>query len=237
MEILTLVLKKKLQLNFFLGFNCHCEAHSAVAIQIIMPNQRSIFKDSIAFLLKPKKTLSSILDADEFVLEKKLFIFITVMHLYSLFVPSTLIFLLILVIPFILITIGFVYFFSQELSILYSETKGKEFLDLFLYRIAYCLSLLALPSMFISIMINIFFLVRADNFLLAAVLSLAFEFIPLLVLAWYLNMFLGLISSGRYGLLKLIELMFISLISTLKAKFGWEAVSEIMIDLKNLNSA
>ena len=196
-----------------------------------MKIKNSILNDIKKFLLNPKKTLNSILQSADFHLSTKTLVFIAFTQLYSLLLPSTLIFLLLLVIPFVLIIIGYVYFLSQELSILYSEANETEFKDTFLYRIAYCLSLMAVPSMLLSLVINIFFLVRADNLIVAAALSLAFNFLPLLISLAYLIFFMKVISKGEHGLLKLIELSFVSLISTLKAKFGWDAVREISVDL------
>jgi hypothetical protein len=201
-----------------------------------MKNESSILKELLQFFLKPKTTLSSILESKDFRLDKKKFLFIAVMSLYSLFLPSTLVFLLILVIPFVLIMIGFIYFLSQEISIVYFETQMKEYQDLFLYRVAYCLSLIAVPAMILSVFVNFFFLLKTDNFLFAGILSLAFAFLPLLISAFYLNMFMSLVSSGSYGLLKVIELSFVSLLSTLKAKFGWEVIEEIKADMENLDS-
>lgn len=201
-----------------------------------MKTESSILQDSLKFFKKPKITLTSILESDDFNLDKKKFFFIAFMSLYSIFLPSTMVFLLILVIPFVLIMIGYIYFLSQEISIIYFEAQGKDYEDQFLYKVAYCLSLLAVPSMLLSLAVNLFFMFRADNFLLAGILSLAFAFVPLLFLAFYLNMFMGIVSSGAYGLLKVIELSFVSLLSTLKAKFGWEVIEEIKIDLKSLDS-
>lgn len=200
-----------------------------------MKNKPIIIQDFFQVLLKPKQTLSHILESEDFKLNKKIFLFIAVMSLYSLVLPSTLVFLLILVIPFILILISFVYFFSQELSIMYFETREREFEDQFLYRIAYCLSLITVPAMFLSIFTNIFFLARAENLLLAGILSLALAFVPLLVSAFYLNLFMSIVSSEKFGLLKVIELSFVSILSTLKAKFGWEVIEELKADLQSLS--
>lgn len=192
---------------------------------------QTIIQDILVFLKSPKQALTSILEADVFNLDKKKLSFIAFMHLYSLLLPSCFVFLTILVLPAMLVMIGFIYFLSQELMMVYSESSQKELKDIFLYRIAYCLSLIGVPALLLSVLINLFFLVKTDNLLFSGAMSLFFSFLPMLVSAWFMMVFVKLISAGRFGLLKLIELMFASLLTTLKAKFGWEAITEIREDL------
>ena len=193
---------------------------------------KTIIQDSIDFIKSPKKTLELILIEDTFKLDKKILAFIAFMHLYSFFLPSGFVFLTILVFPALLVMIGFVYFLAQELLIVYSESLERELKDMFLYRIAYCMSLVGVPAMLLSVILNLFFLIKTDNLLVAGAFSLFFSFLPMLVSAWFLMIFIKLIYAERFGLLKYIELMFASLLTTLKAKFGWEAIMEIRQDLR-----
>lgn len=198
---------------------------------------RIIIKDCLKIFLKPKSVFEDVLASSESFTNTKILLFIAFMQLYILLLPSTLIFLLILVIPFALIIIGTLYFLSQELIILYNDAKQKSITDFPLYGFAYLISLLSLPSAILNLAINIFFIVKTNNFVAGSVFAFLLSFIPLLLYFFYINSFITFISNGHYGLLKFIELYFLSFISTLKAKLGYEVIKDLREDLENNTSS
>ena len=158
------------------------------------------------------------------------------MQLYLLFLPSSLIYLLILVIPFSIIMLVYLYFFSQELSIIYLDFSPNEVRDDSLYKFAYSVSLISIPSMLVSIAINIMFLTNSENLIVGSFFSLVWSFIPFIIYMSGIYYLMRFISESKFGLLKIVELICLSVISIFRSKFGLEIIEEIKADMKNLDS-
>jgi hypothetical protein len=199
-------------------------------------DSRTILKDFISLIKTPRLFLQEILEDESFKLTKKILFFLVFMQTYLLILPSSLIYLMILVLPFFAIMLTYLYFFAQELSILYLEFNQKEVKDDFLYKLAYCICLISIPSMLVSILINLWFLFNAENFIVGSFYSLVWSLVPLVLYLTGIYYLVRFVSNSQFGLLKIIELICLSITSVFKSKFGFEIIEEIKFDLSRLNT-
>lgn len=191
----------------------------------------NILQDLKLLVLNPRLAFKTILNRSDWTLSKGHLVFIILMNTYFVFLPSALLSLNILAILFFFIAIGLMYYFMQEVLIVYQEqhnhdNSGEDML----YLIAYAFAIANLPAMILSVLVNIFAISLNENLLVGVFWAIVFSLPVLLIAVYYpLRLFIY-INNDKASWTLMLELIIQSFIQTCKEMLGFRAVGDILID-------
>jgi hypothetical protein len=194
---------------------------------------KTLFTDLKNFLLRPSRTTSAILSRGTPVTRSTLF-FIILVNSYFLFLPSFLIMLNVIIFFIFFISLGSVYYFSQEMNILYQEETEQGTEDRFFYVIAYCFALAGFMGLILNLLANVLFIVFC-KFVIEGVFWATLFSVPVtIVYLFYCIKITSVLCPSSNPVSKYIEQISQSFILTCKEGLGFKAVSELLIDWREL---
>jgi hypothetical protein len=194
---------------------------------------KTLLADLKNFVKHPSRTISEILSRKTPV-TRALLIFIIFTNCYFLFLPSFLLLLNIIIFFIFFISLGSVYYFSQEMAISYEEETGADVEDRFFYVVAYCFGLAGFIGFILNLLTNFFFIVF-NKFLVVGVFFATLFTLPIaLIYFFYCIKITAVLCPNSNAVSKYIEQISQSFILTCKEGLGFKAVSELLIDWREL---
>lgn len=194
---------------------------------------KTLFADLKNFVKHPTRTISEILSRKTPV-TRELLVFVIFTNCYFLFLPSFLLLLNIIIFFIFFISLGSVYYFSQEMAISYEEETGADVEDRFFYVVAYCFGLAGFIGFILNLLANFFFIVF-NKFLVVGVFFATLFTLPIaLIYFFYCIKITAVLCPNSNAVSKYIEQISQSFILTCKEGLGFKAVSELLIDWREL---
>ena len=193
----------------------------------------TLLADLKNFLREPTRTTSAIVTRKTPV-TRALLVFVIFTNCYFLFLPSFLLLLNIIIFFIFFISLGSVYYFSQEMAISYEEETGADVEDRFFYVVAYCFGLAGFIGFILNFLANFVFIVF-NKFLVVGVFWATLFTIPVsIIYFFYCIKVTAVLCPNSNAVSKYIEQISQSFIVTCKEGLGFKAVSELLIDWREL---
>jgi len=194
---------------------------------------KTLLADLKNFVKHPTRTISEILSRKTPV-TRALLVFVIFTNCYFLFLPSFLLLLNIIIFFIFFISLGSVYYFSQEMAISYEEETGADVEDRFFYVVAYCFGLAGFIGFILNFLANFVFIVF-NKFLVVGVFWATLFTIPVsIIYFFYCIKVTAVLCPNSNAVSKYIEQISQSFIVTCKEGLGFKAVSELLIDWREL---
>jgi hypothetical protein len=194
---------------------------------------KTLFADLKNFLRYPTRTTTEILGR-KVAISRALLIFIIFTNSYFLFLPSFLLLLNIIIFFIFFISLGSLYYFSQEMSISYEEETGVDLEDRFFYVIAYCFALAGFIGFLLNFFANLLF-ISLNKFLVVGVFWATLSTMPIAIIYFfYCLKVTSVLCPNSNPVSKYMEQISQSFIVTCKEGLGFKAVSEMLIDWREL---
>lgn len=194
---------------------------------------KTLLADLKNFVKHPTRTISEILSRKTPV-TRALLVFVIFTNCYFLFLPSFLLLLNIIIFFIFFISLGSVYYFSQEMAISYEEETGADVEDRFFYVVAYCFGLAGFIGFILNLLANFVFIVF-NKFLVVGVFFATLFTLPIaLIYFFYCIKITAVLCPNSNAVSKYIEQISQSFILTCKEGLGFKAVSELLIDWREL---
>lgn len=194
---------------------------------------KTLSADLKNFISHPTRTTSEILSRKTPVTRALLF-FVIFTNCYFLFLPSFLLLLNIIIFFIFFISLGSVYYFSQEMTISYEEETGADVEDRFFYVVAYCFGLAGFIGFILNFVANLIFILF-NKFLVVGVFFATLCTLPIAIIYFfYCIKITAVLCPNSNAVSKYIEQISQSFILTCKEGLGFKAVSELLIDWREL---
>ncbi|MDD9899326.1 MAG: hypothetical protein OXU45_10060 [Candidatus Melainabacteria bacterium] len=190
----------------------------------------TIIYDLGVLLKSPSRFATELQRRDWWTLSRASLIFVLVMNTYYLLLPSFWIFH-ILIILFVMLAIGTMYYFMQELLILYKEEHELEMADdELMYLLIYAFAIANLPALFVNLIVHTLVLSLTES-LLIGVFVLSFVGLITFAVAVYFpyRLFKSLVPQASF-----VETIVRSFVSASKERVGINAIQELMLDWQRI---
>jgi hypothetical protein len=130
-----------------------------------------------------------------------------------------------------MLAIGTMYYFMQELLILYKEHKETEIVDdELMYLIAYAFAIANIPALLLNLIVHILVLSLTESFLIGLfVLSFVGSITFAVAVYFPYRLFNSLLPHASF-----VETVVRSFVTTCKERVGINAIQELMLDWQRL---
>lgn len=186
------------------------------------------------FLFSPKQVFEKILIDEEFNISKRHFVFLLLMNIYYVFVPSIFIMVNILAPIFIMLSIGVMYHFANRAMFVYREHSMSALHDnKFFYRVALCFALANIPAFVYLVGANIFSFVINEEPMTGLFLAYLLNFPGIFIAAIYPLHAMAVITRRKNNLFFMIRIWIESCMQTIREFLGLKVVKQVWADFRS----